>query len=283
MAEFAYNASALGAGGVIHRDNVTTVIPSLASVALAPTGGQGQAEANYKSPELSFDYALTRVFGAMTGDNQYTTSTLVVIHGLAVFGRLTVNSMTASVTSTRNLTPDDDHALKVTVAYDGIAVDGQPVTIEEDDDVRNCLRYADFRELAMQQPTGDELVTRLGAESNGDKQLFAQQLTHGRAVQASVVKSLRCAGGSAKGHVLTVPGLGAVRFGELMFKPGRRRLNLLRIQFDAGLPWVIPMPGSTTTVMQRSTFNTNEGVTKPGDGGSMTIASVEGNGSLLVP
>ncbi|MEA2464440.1 MAG: hypothetical protein QOJ98_2187, partial [Acidobacteriota bacterium] len=41
--EYTFNASALGVGGFYDRDGRRFTIPSLASVALAPTGGEGTA------------------------------------------------------------------------------------------------------------------------------------------------------------------------------------------------------------------------------------------------
>lgn len=288
MAEFAYNASALGAGGVIKRGDVTTIIPSLASVALAPTGGEGSSVANYTSPELSFGYAETRVSGKETtpivlgGSPQpqrFTTSTFVQIYELNLFGRLTVTQMGAVVTSTRGMEPEEDHAFEVQVWYEGIKVDGHPVGLEYDEDVRKCGRYADFQQLVGGESPSNDLVARLGV---ADDPMFAQQLSDGKAVQASVVKSLFPSGpiGRGHGHVLPIPGIGVARFGELMLKPGRRRLNLLRLQLDADLGWFFPVSPQIQGDEQRMSF-ANESA--PGDGGSVTVASAEGNGSLLVP
>jgi hypothetical protein len=279
MADFAYNASALGAGGVIKRGAVTTVIPSLASVALAPTGGEGSSVANYTSPELSFGYAETRVSGVETAPERFTTSTFVQICDLTVFGRLTIKQMGAVVTSTRGMEPEEDHAFEVQVWYEGIKVDGHPVGLEYDEEVKQCGRYADFQQLVGGASPSYELVTRLGVANDP---VFAQHVSDGKAVQASVVKSLVPSGpiGPGHGHVLPIPGIGVARFGELMLKPGRRRLNLLRLQLDADLGWFFPITSAMQGDMQRMSFANEAG---PGDGGSMTIASVEGNGSLLVP
>src|SRR5688572_26031926 len=117
MPEFTYNASALGAGGVIERQGVTTTIPSLASVALAPTGGEGKSIVeNYYSEELAFSRAETRVFGAKVRGN-YTTSTYVLIEDLKVFNRVEIAQMRAVVVSAHPLDPDDDYAFDLVVSY----------------------------------------------------------------------------------------------------------------------------------------------------------------------
>src|SRR5688500_8108920 len=97
--EFTYNASALGAGGVIRRNGVETIIPSIASVALAPTGGGGEAVVNdYHSEALSFKVARTQVSGSKSG-NTHTTQTYVYMEDLEVFGKLSIGKLLGVVTS----------------------------------------------------------------------------------------------------------------------------------------------------------------------------------------
>ena len=287
MAEFTYNASALGAGGVIQRGNVTTVIPSLASVALAPTGGEGTSVCNYTSAELSFSYAETSVYGAKTGDEEYTTSTFVLIRDLNLFGVLEVKQMGAVVTSIHTVNSGDDHEFDVKVWYENVAVNGHSVKPEYDEDVKGCRSYLDFKQLVIGEPYNHALVQRLGADTPQLQTLFNNHLNNDKAVQATVVKSLICDGplDPGKGHVLPLPGVGVARFGELMFKPGRRRLNLLRLQLNADLGWFFPSPGAGQDTIQSVSFAAGQEalIAGPGGGGSMTIASVEGNGSLLVP
>lgn len=289
MAEFMYNASALAAGGVIRRGNVTTVIPSLASVALAPTGGEGKSVlSNYYSEELSFAHAETRVFGAETSTNSFTTSTYVLIRNLRIFDRLAIERLRAVVTSTRGMEPDEDHAFELSVSYRSVQVDGVEVAPVIDFDVANCRRYADLQALVSRSRHGKELAARFGALDPTTKEVLEQQLRNGRAVQGSVVKSLDQGKklGQTTGHHLVVPKLGTVRFGELMLKPGRRRLNLLRLQFsrhieggERGFDENVEQPRVRQVGRASAMF-----LEAPGDdGGSMTVASVEGNGSSLIP
>jgi hypothetical protein len=77
-------------------------------------------------------------------------------------------------------------------------------------------------------------------------------------------------------HRIHVPGLGTAHFGELMLKPGRRRLNLLRITF-----------GSPSVQLFSNTDSLDAFHEGPTTGstftGSMTLASVEGNGTPIGP
>src|SRR3954447_2085574 len=94
---YVFNASAIGLGGVLTSPK-RKVIPSLASVALAPTGGEGSGiVTNYDEGDgISFDYAETRVFGTSQPDNIYATRADVTINNLNVLNQLQVASMWAS-------------------------------------------------------------------------------------------------------------------------------------------------------------------------------------------
>src|SRR5215210_1977112 len=98
-----YNASALGLGGVLkNADGTTTGVPSLGSVHLAPTGGEGFAEiSNYSKDGISFTTARSSVFGSDVGYRTFTTHSDVFITNLNLFGRVQAAILQMSVTSTR--------------------------------------------------------------------------------------------------------------------------------------------------------------------------------------
>lgn len=283
MAEFTYNASALGAGGVLKRGNVNTVIPSLASVALAPTGGEGRSVvSNYYSEELAFDHAETRVVGLETAPGAFTTSTYVFIKGLRVFDRLTIERLKAVVTSTRGMDlDDDDHEFELSASYKNVVFRGVELAPEIDLEITNCRRYADLQKKLSEGPR------YRGIDAAAQTELM-QHVQKRRAVQASAVKNVKLSKriGEVTGHKMRVPRFGTIRFGELMFKPGRRRLNLLRFEFDPAVLFGMRSLAEEEAVelpVRRSRAMANFLEEPTTDGGSMTVASVEGNGCPLVP
>jgi hypothetical protein len=96
---FAYNASALALGGNIILPS-PTIIPSQASVALAPTGGEGrQTVRNFDyNGIITFDEASVYVTGSRDGD-VYNTLATVSIRNLNVLNVLHADFLVASITS----------------------------------------------------------------------------------------------------------------------------------------------------------------------------------------
>jgi hypothetical protein len=280
--QFTYNASALGAGGIVEQGNRTTVISSLASVALAPTGGEGSAvETNYFSEFLAFSRAETRVKGFRQDEKTFTTYADVLVTDLSVFGRLRVALMQATVISTRNI-DEKSSRFQLNAFYRDISVDGKDVVPEIDVEISSAIpTYEEFEKLLeMKKKKRDkDLVRRFGAK---DVDELLKVVKQKETVQGSIVQSLEHrADLQPDQYVLPVKGLGTAFFGELMLKPERRRVNLLRIELDGNQTETLSVSGKQLRRMRARVVAAEEGAADTG--GSMTIASVEGNGSPILP
>jgi hypothetical protein len=299
MEEFTFNASAIGAGGIIQRGDVRYVIPSLASLALAPTGGEGRSiTTNYYSEELSFSHAETRVYGhEHPGGGVFTSFTYVFMKDVRVFDRLYINEMRGTIQSTRKFKDPEDHDFKVEFWYEGVRVRGrgadkpQPVDPKADRTIESVRRYEQLEQLL----TGGRIPQDVVAPSDrkGLAQRFsvkapdsvAQRFKDKRAVRGSIVQTIEGGVEGCRHNKIFIPGLGTVIFGELMAKPGRRRLTLLRIalgdvpQMDFGDEG----PEADAGGGGGAAMDFQEAPTGPGLGGSMTVASVEGNGTIVGP
>lgn len=297
MVQFTYNASALGAGGVIERDGgrVVSTIPSIASVALAPTGGEGRTVVtNYFSEELEFSHAETRVYGRQTKkgrkpeDAQFTTFTYVLIRDLHIFDRLHVGQMRATVTSTRGFEVDDDHRFELDASYDNVEIgmgkDRELIIPHIDVKLRDLRRYEELNGFVPElEGFGDPrrkissyaagLARRFNVKSAEDARKLVGRIHDRKAVQGSIVEHVK---GRGDGPVITIPGLGEAHFGELMLKPGRRRLNLLRI--DLGKPQAGGNEGVTMDAAPMDEELLGQDLS-----GSITMGSVEGNGTPIEP
>jgi len=283
--DFTYNASALGAGGVVQSRSRTTIIPSLASVALAPTGGEGSSvETNYFSRALSFSRAETRVKGFQQNDNIFTTYADVFVSDLSVFGKLTIALMQATLISTRDIS-EPFSRFQLNALYRDISVDGKEVIAEMDIEISSCPTYDDFEKLLeskkkLRKGHDRDFVESFGT-GNVDELLRVVRGRH--AVQGSIVRKLEHRGGlPAKQHSLPIPGVGTAYFGELMLKPERRRVNLLRMKLDTDTRDE-PEPVNESPQKRRMLARASVEERPSKDGGSMTIASVEGNGSPILP
>lgn len=284
-----YNASALGLGGVLkHPNGATTIIPSLASVALAPTGGEGFSEiSNYDRDGVSFSSAHSRVTGyESAGSGTFTTSSDVYITNLNLFGRVKAAILQTSISSTRDVVETseiseqfnpDTARFSMHSMIRGLTIDDVEVIPELDLELCECRTYEQF-------------TTRIGGNSVGtyaqqfgiEQTQLEQVLTAGaQPIRASFVRDLHHAPtdkfGPRKGFKLPVKNFGNVHFGELIVKPGRRRVNLLRIEFDAALATMDNVQRLIGADDLDGTADATSSALGFG-GGSMTVMSQDSNG-----
>lgn len=281
---YVFNASAIGLGGVLTTPK-RKVIPSLASVALAPTGGEGSGiVTNYDEGDgISFDHAETRVFGSSQGNDIYATRADVMINNLNVFNQLQVASMWASVTSIRQVNDDGsvtDKTFTFQAEYLGVRVNGEEIDVPVDTKVFD------------DNPSYDEFVKALGSADMADyRKLIGLDAAAAKALVRAPrgkdapgdPRTICCTAVSPKGpkgldgfHV-KIDGLGRAHFAEALVKQGRRRLTLLRLDLS---PRAFPHIGSDGPApIMKDVMPLSRGL---GDG-SMTVGSVEGNGTYTMP
>lgn len=287
-----YNASALGLGGVLkNRNGATTIIPSLASVALAPTGGEGSSEiSNYDKDGVSFSTARSFVAGYDSGYRTFTTTCDIYITNLNLFGRLKAAILQTSISSTREVLANGDIAIEsdpdkarfsMHAMIRGLTIDDEEVVPEFDLDLCECSTYEQFTSKIGGNGVG-AYARQFGIEEHDLKNVLVAKA---QPIRASFVRGLRHKPtdkfGPRKGFKLPVKKFGNVHFGELVVKPGRRRVNLLRIDFDStvGLrgreePQAAMMMAGAESLLLPS---------PPPKDGTMTILSTDGNGAPSWP
>jgi hypothetical protein len=263
--DYNFNASALGIGGYFVRGGKKVLVPSLASVALAPDGGEGWTSlTNYEEDGISFTRAESRVSGYETSRSFFTTRSDIHITNLSLFGKINVGQLQATVTSTRDLDDSDTDEAKFQLhaSFFGVDVDGAGVVPRIDIDV--C--EATYKELL------DRTIRSVEAESGvaaAESQVTA--LRRGEPIRSTMLHGIDHDDKpnmikEAK-NVLKVPGFAKIHFGELLVKRGRRRVNLLRIEF-----------GNFWEDDHRKGL-----IASQHDSGSVTIASADGNGEPVWP
>jgi hypothetical protein len=278
VSDFVFNASALGMGGKFHHAGGScTVISSLASVALAPTGGEGSAVVeNYEKllendpkRRIAFARAESRVIGFETGrggNEQYTTYADTFITGLSVFERFKVALMQVSMTSTRGLDPADSR-FELKAVYRGVELDGEEIIPAIDLELCRPSNYHDFTNTLKRD------LSRYAALLNVKDTELSQAIKNRRQpILGTIVNRIDrndCALASG-GNKLVLKELGSVRFGELLVKPGRRRVNLLRFEFGSEDASRRELVASNTALLPIGT-------------GSMTMGSLDGNGVPVWP
>lgn len=250
---YAYNASAIGLGGVIRKGKRTTVLPTVASVCLASAGGEAtNVVDNYFRDDISFTRAQTRVSGYSTAikgnlhGRRFFTYADVMLTNLQVFDRLKINFMQATVTSTREVAGDrdavdelapDQSRFTIRVFYHGIELDGDDVQPDVDVELCHSGSYADFVKLLSERDDLPEETRKLidSVKGSAEKNELAKNgLSNRPAINGPL---LRMHGrDNAKGNKVDLPMFGRARFGEALVKPDRQRISLLRLNLDSD--WV---------------------------------------------
>jgi hypothetical protein len=153
--EYAFNASALGLGGIIERGRTTTVIPSLGSVVLPSTGGEGSAEIrNYDCNDISFSTLQTRVGGYQVASDLFSTYSDILISNLNVFSRIRVGIMQLTLTSTRQVNSEQSEArFEIRASYRGVSIDDDEIIPQLDMDMCSFETYGQFLQQALQSPS----------------------------------------------------------------------------------------------------------------------------------
>ncbi len=268
MSHYTFNANALAAGGVFTFNGERVLVPSLASVALAPGGGSGSArELNYRTKYLSFDSAESSVMGYETSPGCYITKSEVQIAGLDVADRFRCAWLEARVTSIRNVSAHHEEAkFQLEAKFNGVQIDDGEIVPDIDLDICETSSY----ELMLE----NELrALPAGGSDDSETSARAAALARGGApIHSTLVRNLLCSKGQCqvKRNVVFVPELGKIHFGELIAKRGRRRVNLLR--FDFGMLDAVAERDLAARVLSG-----------PQNSGSLAIASGDGNGEPVWP
>ena len=289
--DFAFNASALVAGGSVERNQVITTTPSLGSVMLAPTGGEGRTVvSSYFSEELEIAQAETRVAGRRwleKDEPRFTTWTSVLMRGVSIFGRVHVGEMGTTMTSTRGFDDGDDHEFDVRIWFRNVRVDGRKIDVVIDDPLMRMKRYDEIHSFLGSQRTAAESVAKRH-DANGDA--LSRALKERKPVRVSLVETIKGWEHEALATI-RVRGLGTLRFGELMLKPGQRRVNLILAEFGtprSGEEAIRarvqrPDPGNESDAVHALNASDEAPSLDGPTGGSMILGSGEGNGTPVEP
>ncbi|MDQ3282635.1 MAG: hypothetical protein M3Q69_14635 [Acidobacteriota bacterium] len=293
--DYTFNASALGVGGYFTRNGRRVLVPSLASVALPPGGGEGWArEQNYDRDGIAFTHAESRVVGYETSPGIYTTYSDILVTNLSVLNRVRVAMLQATVTSTRDIgCPEPKFELHA--VYRGVEIDGIEVIPRIDINVCQSSNYLSLAQNAL------PAIAACDARSLALAQKRQLAISRGEPIRTSIISDIEANHQDAQAllanrhrNVLDVQGLGRIHFGELLVKPGRRRVNLLRFEFGRRLDF-----GGMQVMQEERVAETNiaddsmpvmhtmklslTADSKTADSGSLTVGSGDGNGAPVWP
>lgn len=270
---FVYHANAVAFGGILTKP-CCEVIPSLASVTLSPSGGEGSItirDYNYKGI-LTIGEASAYVAGSRKGNFRNTIST-VTIRNLNVANMIHIDQVIARVTSEHLL---DRH---------GVAK-GEPEFTFEGSRFENVHVAGVKREIALNHrlfskyPTFSQFQKALGPEGDEAHNVagFAKQFcwtedcaksgppVRNGSIRASLVESIdipeqdgpdpddeleirkldRDNPVRRHGFNVRIADFGHVVFGEVMLKDGERRVNMLRMTLGSPIAGDLTAGSSAT-------------------------------------
>jgi hypothetical protein len=289
---YAYNANAIGLGGIIEGPK-RKIIPSIGSVALAPTGGEGSSVVTgYDADGISFDRSETRVFGNSPDGRLYFTRADVLMKHVNVFDQLQVELMMASVTTVREVIDGEaiDREFLFEASYEGLRINGGRVIPTLSTRLFNSNPTYDGFLNALNQEENAEYRALLGMAQDDMKGLIP--LSQTRALEMPTIRcSLLSQPVSDSGFAVDVRDVGRVHLAEALIKPGRRRLTLFRVELSRrSAPPAFPtLPPDGDMIASRpmqviaSAALLPQMADESGSGGSMTFGSVEGNGAPTHP
>jgi len=285
--KFTFNASALGLGGVLRTGGRDIVVPSLASVALAPTGGEGSSLVeNYDRDGIAFTRAESRVAGYEISTDFFATYSDIFITNLRVLDTVKVALLQATITSTRHIDADESQ-FELHAMYRGIQVGDDEIEPELNIDI--CARYT-YEELtsAMKEAIPQaELKEAELPDATSDAAKLLKVIKNRDDIRTTIVKNLQHRKGKSgaialKNNQLIVRNFGSVHFGELLVKPGRRRVNLMRFELDPKQQ--LPKQRAVAfSELQSLDVQSLETLTSGSTSGSLTVGSGDGNGSPIWP
>ena len=295
MPGYAYNASAIGLGGVIKRGTLTTVVPTVASVCLSPSGGDASVSYdNYYRDDISFARAESRVSGSqvpmppLSTVRRYVTYSEVYLRDLRIFDRIRIAVMQATMTSTREvqdrgpvreLDPDQTQ-FDIFVMYRGVEIDGGEVAPDVDASFCCRLNYGGFAgEVAASPRQGEILESSDAGIAVAD---FNSIASNHKPFVGSVVKGLASRHFPSNNHKVNVGRFGDVRFGQILVKPDRQRFNLLRLELVSdwtGTRQDLPTVGGDADAADVNLLMSGGA----GDGGSLSGGGGGSNGIPIWP
>jgi len=227
MPSFAYHAQALGFAATLTRP-YNAVVPSQASVALSQSGGEGSVlvSAFNWNNLFTFDEARSYVTGSRSpGDNgNYNTLATTVISNLNILNMLHADLVVARITSTHVPGEPEGRITFTGSMFRNLTVGGVPIGFQLDDrPFSNMSTYDDF-------------------SNNGGTDLpnvwydARQQLA-----TASLISEIDCPIGNVDGFSINIPDFGTIYLGQVIIKPGFRRLSMIRMELGS------PYAGTVTS------------------------------------
>jgi len=235
---FISRGNAVGVAGHIHKPDELIIWVQGAS-SLPVIGGYSRSNVDRAAfgDVLSFDSARTQATGDFSQtENAYKTLANSVVKGLNVNGRLTADSLEATLASKHPVDGSEPSIVADGTQIINLRLDGYPLTVKLDIDLFN--KYATRDSLSRAYSTDDAFFNRYGSRFQKSEQPPPPPPSGKRQIPevngyivCSIVSEIQTSHPKAviNGHVITLNGFGRIFLGEFLITSVSRRLTLLRL------------------------------------------------------
>ncbi len=230
---YAYHAHALALGARFDLPTPDT-IPSVAAVSLPRTGGEAYATVrnfSYKGI-ISFDQATSYVAGSFH-DDAYNTMAMVSIENLNILDMIYAARVVTRVSGRHTKNTPESEITFAGSGFEGLSIAGVPLRA----DFHHSLfaNYPTFKKFEAM--TGNDLgaMARDACWERSDK-VQQKDGVISCTVLRSVKPDLAEPVAWQNGHVIHVHQFGTIYLGQVIMKPGYRRLSMIRVEL--GCPFV---------------------------------------------
>jgi hypothetical protein len=241
---FVFRGNAVGAAGHIHRPE-DLIIWVQGAGSLPAIGGYSRSSVDRVKfgDVLSVENIRTQSTGDFSeAQKAYTTLTNSVVRGVNVNGRLTADSLEATLTSTHPVDGSEPSIVSTGTVIKNLRLDGHPINVTVDNDL--FTKYSTRESLARAFSSDDAFYKRHGNRfQTSEKDKDKNKKTTGKRqipevsgyIVTSIVSDVQTKHPKAAvaGNVITLNGLGRIFLGELLITSASRRLTLLRLKLGS--------------------------------------------------
>jgi hypothetical protein len=234
---FIFRGSAVGVAGHISKPEDLIIWVQGAST-LPVIGGYSRSDVGQAAfgDVLSFQSVRTQATGDLSErENAYKTLANSVVKQLDVNGRLTADSLEATLTSTHPVDGKEPSIVPTGTKITNLRLDGYPLNVKLD--IELFTKYATRESLSRAYSTDDAFFRRYGGRFQRSEQSPTppsgpRQIPEVNGyIVCSIVSEIQTDHPRAiiDGHVIKLEGFGRIFVGELLITSISRRLTLLRL------------------------------------------------------
>ena len=206
------------------------------SAALPVVGGWSVATSSGSFHKEWFEWGATVADckGEWKGGEHYVTTVSCSIADLVARNAPNVfeaREIRIRMLSDHNGIDNQPHIVPTEMVFDGMQLNGRPISIVHDNDFSSFPTLAQFEQEYQKNESFFKKYQACLRHPHGAPKFGAPlPRTPGGFVAASFVRGLNWSGQSIQGNVLSLKGFGSIYFGEVLLNDNNRRITMVRLE-----------------------------------------------------